>query len=145
MRRIVIDANVGLSRLLPLPYSESADRCFLDWARVRARLYVPALWEYEVVTGLRRAVSLRFLTADEAQGALDLLAGFPLEVVAASADLHRSALQWASRLGHTKAYDSQYLALAEHLAAEFWTADLRLAEAVNRLGIEWTHTIHPIP
>ena len=40
-------------------------------------------------------------------------------------DIHRRALEQASRLGQGAMYDAQYLALADSLRCEFWTADQR--------------------
>ena len=47
------------------------------------------------------------------------------------AGLHRRALDLAERFDLPAAYDGHYLALAERLDAEFWTADRRLAQAVQ--------------
>ena len=38
------------------------------------------------------------------------------------ADLHIQAVQLASRYGLLATYDAHYLALADHLEAELWTA-----------------------
>lgn len=43
-------------------------------------------------------------------------------------DLHRRALSLAKQLSLPAAYDAHYLALAERLNAELWTADRCLAE-----------------
>jgi predicted nucleic acid-binding protein len=52
-----------------------------------------------------------------------------------------AALHWAERIGHSKAYDAQYLALAESLSAEFWTADVRLVHVLEKLDVSWIHVI----
>ncbi len=51
--------------------------------------------------------------------------------------LHARALSWAARLGHTKAYDAQYLAPAEEMRCPLLTADLRLVRAAQALGADW--------
>ncbi|MBN1285209.1 MAG: type II toxin-antitoxin system VapC family toxin [Anaerolineae bacterium] len=45
-------------------------------------------------------------------------------------DLLRRAYDLATRFNRPTAYDAQYLAVAERLACEFWTADDRLFHAV---------------
>jgi predicted nucleic acid-binding protein len=55
--------------------------------------------------------------------------------------LCRAALNWASRLQQRRAYDALYLALAERMQTEFWTADKRLANAAQQLGVTWVHWI----
>jgi predicted nucleic acid-binding protein len=42
-----------------------------------------------------------------------------------------SALEFATRFNRPKAYDAQYLALADLLGCELWTADRRLVNAVG--------------
>jgi predicted nucleic acid-binding protein len=51
----------------------------------------------------------------------------------------RSAFDWATRLHQKAAYDGFYLAAAEQLGAEFWTADKALANNAGQLGVSWVH------
>ena len=44
--------------------------------------------------------------------------------------IQESALEFATRFNRPKAYDAQYLALADLLGCELWTADRRLVSAV---------------
>jgi len=53
----------------------------------------------------------------------------------------QAVLEWAGRLNQSRAYDAFYMALAEELGAEFWTADQRLARAAQQAGVTWTHWI----
>lgn len=68
---------------------------------------------------------------------------FALEVEMLPLDsaLCKSALGWAERLQQSRAYDAFYIALAERLQVEFWTADKRLANATEQLGLNWVHWI----
>ena len=45
--------------------------------------------------------------------------------------LHMRALELASQLDQRDAYDSHYLALAEELDCDFWTADARFYRAAE--------------
>ncbi len=51
----------------------------------------------------------------------------------------RAAFDWATRLRQKAAYDGFYLATAEHLGAELWTADHALVHNVQQIGISWVH------
>ena len=134
---IVIDANLAVALVVPLPYSERAADQLESWRTARRELVVPALWEYEVVSALRKAVLAGLLAQAEAERALDYLLQLGVQRIAAGPELHREALHWADHLGQTVAHDAQYLAVAAHLGAELWTADRRLAEQAREQGAEW--------
>ena len=138
---VVVDANFSLAQVLPLPYSPAVIQRMQVWQNELPHILVPGLWEYEVVTGLRRACYQRLLSLEQAQSSLDELLGMQLEVALATPNLHRRALEWAERLGQARAYDAQYLALAEDLGAEFWTGDHRLANGAAALGLDWVHWV----
>ena len=59
----------------------------------------------------------------------------------ATLELHQQALIWAEYLGQSKTYASAYLAAAEVLHADFWTADHRLARFAHQAGVTWVHSI----
>lgn len=137
----VIDANVAVALTVALPYSQSALRRFDAWVRESAELYAPLLWEYEVVSALRRMTTLGILPPAAAESALGGLLSLPVERVPPEPGIHRAALQWADRLGHSVAYDAQYLALAERLGATLWTADKRLVGRAQQLDARWVRWI----
>lgn len=141
MTVIVVDANFSLAQVLPLPYSPAVIRRMRAWQEDQPRILVPGLWAYEVVTGLRRACYLKLLSLEQAQSSLEELLAMELEVVPATPQLHRRALEWAERLGQSRAYDAQYLALAEQESAELWTGDRRLANGAAALGVDWVHWV----
>lgn len=141
-RRIVIDASATLGLFLRLPYSPAVDRWMQAWRAEEAKLFVPTLWEYECLTGLRRAVTLKLISTQEAERMVEDLLRLEFRRTAPTLELHRSALYWAGRIGQSKVYDAQYLALAESLEAEFWTADQRLVRALQDLGVDWVHGIY---
>lgn len=139
--RYVIDASATLGLFLRLPYSEKVDHWMQAWEAEQAGMAVPTLWEYECLTGLRRAVTLKLIPSEEAGQMMDDLLSLEFQRVAPTLELHRAALLWAERIGQSKVYDAQYLALAENLSAEFWTADQRLFHSLQGLGVNWVHLI----
>jgi predicted nucleic acid-binding protein len=52
--------------------------------------------------------------------------------------LLRRGLALATQFNRPTAYDAQYLAVAERLGCDFWTADERLYNAVNT-QLAWVH------
>jgi hypothetical protein len=85
------------------------------WAISLAPLQVPALWQGIEKHGL---CDLRYFFSTSPNNRI-----------------------MSNRLGQSKAYDAFYLALAERLKAEFWTADQRLANGARQLGANWAHWI----
>ncbi|MBC8509529.1 MAG: type II toxin-antitoxin system VapC family toxin [Chloroflexi bacterium] len=138
---IVLDANLIASLVIPLPYSERATELVLDWKRQGVTFVAPALWSYEVSTVLRKAVIADYLPPGELDFALEQIWKINIQDVPVNLALHRQALAWAERLGQSKTYDSAYLAVAESLQAEFWTADRSLATSAQRAGAHWVHSI----
>jgi predicted nucleic acid-binding protein len=138
---IVVDANLFLSQALPLPYSNQTAAQLEVWKTELAHLLAPILWEYEIATGLRRAVSDYLLTAEEAETTLETFLGLEVETIRPTPELQCRAFQWAAKLEQNKAYDAQYLALAEELGAVFWSADKRLVNRVRQLGINLVYGI----
>ena len=141
MKVMVIDANIGVGTVIPLPYSTHVLRHMKSWRSERARIVVPVLWHYEVVSALQKAVALRMLTKTQALSALDELQLMNLDEIAPTPESDRRSLEWAQRLSQLVAYDAQYLALTENLAGEFWTADRKLVTQARQLGYDWVHWI----
>ena len=140
-RRYVIDANATLGLFLRLPYSQAIDYRMQAWQAEEASLVVPTLWEYECMTGLRRAVAVKLISPEEASRMVEALLALEFQRLAPTLELHRAALAWAERIGQAKVYDAHYLALAENLSAEFWTADKRLFHTLQGLRVDWVRAI----
>jgi predicted nucleic acid-binding protein len=138
---IVLDANVGLALVVPLSYSDRVQDLVEEWCEQEVAFVVPALWGYEVDSGLRKAVVSGVLTEAEAHAALQSLWALDIQEIPATLDRHTRALAWAKLLNQTVAYDAQYTVVAEELQAPLWTADRRLADAARSVGAEWVHWI----
>jgi predicted nucleic acid-binding protein len=128
---IVVDASFAFRLIVPGPtqalYLEQAAR----WGEGGCALYAPTLWLYEMTSALCKLARLSELTQDEARQALALVPELGVQLVSPDSLLARSALEWTLRLNRAAAYDSFYLALAEALECELWTADQRLRHAVE--------------
>jgi predicted nucleic acid-binding protein len=134
---MVVDAGMVLALVLPLPFSAPAADKIRSLRQAREELFAPALLEYEVCSALRRAVTCKILDESAAGTALDLIEALRIRPITPASSLHTRALSWSARLGQSKAYDAQYLALAEEMKCGLLTADLRLARAAQALGATW--------
>lgn len=141
MARVVLDANLGVALAIETPDSELVERRMMQWQDEDDELYVPTLWAYEVANALYRMITAKRIQPDQAKAALGFLFSSGVVRMDLGRDLHEAALVWASRMGQGAAYDAHYIALAEHLNGEFWTADRRLVNVARQLGLAWVHHI----
>jgi predicted nucleic acid-binding protein len=128
---LVIDAGFALQLVLPGPDQVRLQAMVGDWRSRGVGLTAPALWLYEVTSALTKAIHFWVLTDAEGRRALGLLNGLEVSLVPPDAAQAALAHEWALRLRRTVAYDGFYLALAQTLGADLWTADRRLRAAVN--------------
>ena len=133
-KSLVIDASLAMRLILP-DRRRAALRARMErWLQEGYELVAPDLWLYEMTSALCKAAFLGLITAEEAEDCLPLVSALAIELVAADAEQARLAFVWTQRLNRAAAYDSFYLALAESLNCELWTADRRLHNAV---GLPW--------
>jgi predicted nucleic acid-binding protein len=138
---IVVDAKLAVWAVLPiLAQIDVIDR-FAAWRRAGIRRCAPTLWAAETVSAVRRAVYARQIRPERGAAAIDDLFALRIELIPMETHRCQAALEWAGRLNQSRAYDAFYMALAEELGAEFWTADQRLARAAQQAGVTWTHWI----
>ena len=139
---VAIDANLALYALNPsAPEQERVLRLFDRWRGEGRPFTAPSLWRLEVASGLRKLSAAGLLTAAETQTLLDLFLSRDVQVSADDAELLREAYLWAERIGDRVVYDSTYLALAERLGAEFWTADRRLVHRARQAGADFVRLL----
>ena len=79
---------------------------------------------------VRKAVYQSRVTPDEGLRIRDALLNHPLVLHFDDALLKRG-YELATRYNRPTAYDAQYLALAERLSCDFWTADERMFNAIK--------------
>jgi predicted nucleic acid-binding protein len=133
-RSLVIDASLAIRLILPDPRRAALRARMERWLQEGYEWVAPDLWLYEMTSALCKGAFFGLLTAEETETSLALVAALPVQLVAADAEQARLAFAWTRRLNRAAAYDSFYLALAESLNCELWTADRRLHNAV---GLPW--------
>ncbi len=136
---ICIDASLVIRLVESSMHESPIVQLWRGWYEDRHPLVAPTLLYYEVSNALRRYVVHGELLPEEAVEALT--AALELNITLyGSADLHQRALNLAKRFSLPAAYDAHYLALAERLGAEFWTADRRLVRVVEN-ALPWVHLV----
>ena len=127
---VVADANLVFKWLVREEHTDVALAILRSWERLGIVTVAPALMPFEVVNALHRRVARGELTVETAAYLVEARM-LPQIQFHDSPDIHRRALELASELGQGAAYDSHYLALAELLDCEMWTADERFYRSAS--------------
>ena len=136
-KNIVVDANLTAATVTPIRGLEMAENLFIHWAQDECSLYAPEWWLAEVISVLRQQVYRKLISPARAKDAVAHVFSIEVKMVPVDIALCQRALEWAETIHHSKIYDSIYLALAERLGADFWTADKKLVDAVGAVGAKW--------
>ncbi len=133
MPQVCIDASLALKLVLPEPDSAKVQAQWKRWLEEGTELVAPSLFIFEGVSAIRLNVTRKQMTAEAAELAFHDFIGETLEVrLLLPPDLHERAWKLAKRFKQSQVYDAYYLALAESLDIEFWTADEQLYKTVQR-------------
>jgi predicted nucleic acid-binding protein len=134
----VVDANIAIQTVLAL-----TDNLERFWERIDLEQITPCaprLWLSETTSAIRFLLSQKEITSEDAEQALRTIHGLRVEIINEDEELCLRALELARKLGQSKAYDAIYVALAEKLVTDFWTADERLANRCQKdLKLNWVY------
>jgi predicted nucleic acid-binding protein len=130
MSSVVIDASIATRWLFAETDSPVAIFLRLQWVRQGLRPIAPSWFFCEVANVSMRRVKAHAVLLADAQRDLRELVRF-VEVRHIDSSLSARALELALQLGQGAVYDAHYLALAEQLGCEFWTADERLWQVAH--------------
>ena len=135
---VVVDASVAVKWLVEEPYAERAVILVHTWAREGLQLTAPYVMPVEVANALHRKVVRQELSQDTAIFLLDRLMEFGV-ALREPQGLHSRALELATVLNQPAVYDCHYLALADIMGCDLWTADERFFRAGTGLfpSLHW--------
>jgi predicted nucleic acid-binding protein len=137
---LVIDAGVGLMLCTPNERRSELSGAIENLLAVGTQLWAPTLWAFEITSILTKAIHFGQMSEPAARAALGLCLELAVELVQPDDELTTRALNWTLRLNRAAAYDSFYLALAERLGCQLWTADRRLANVVQAPWVRFVGT-----
>ncbi len=127
---VVVDASLAVKWLVEEDDSDKAHAALQSWVAQDITRIAPHLMPFEVANALHRRVLRGELNVGDSIRMMARLLASKLELHQPP-DLHVRALQLASQLQQNAAYDAHYLALAESVGCELWTADERLYRAAS--------------
>ncbi len=142
---VVVDASTAVFLVLESPLTSQIETLWRGWIRAGTRICVPYLWLNEVTSAIHKVYMLKAFSEEKAQLALDAVLALGVELQPENVELCRDAFRWATALKQLAVYDGFYLALAERLGAEFWTADRNLFNHARQLDLAWVHGLASEP
>lgn len=137
---LVVDANIAVWAVVPVTAEIPTIDRLQRWHQQQRQIISPALWIAEATSVIRLLVYKKLISPPEGKQAIEDLFRLEIQTIPLTRHLCQTALSWASKLQHARAYDSLYLALTEQENAWFWTADKRLVNGSRQHGfsqIQW--------
>jgi predicted nucleic acid-binding protein len=133
MSQVCVDASLALKLVLPEAESDQIQAQWQRWFEEKTELVAPTLFIFEGISAIRLNVTRKLITTEAAELAFREFLAQTQEVrLMLFPDLHARAWELAKRFKQSQVYDAYYLALAESLDIEFWTADEHLYRTVHR-------------
>ena len=135
---VVVDASLAFKWLVKEDHSDEARAISRSWASQGVRTTAPYLMPVEVANALHRRVVQGELALEDAGRLLETLLASGIDLQESPA-LHVRALELARELNQGAVYDSHYLALAQQLDCDLWTADEKFFKVARQAAgnIRW--------
>ncbi|MBI2305324.1 MAG: type II toxin-antitoxin system VapC family toxin [Chloroflexi bacterium] len=140
--QVCVDASLALMLLLPHDLTPQADALWQSWAADDTNTVSPPLFFAEVTSVLRECVYIGRLGAEEGKSAFSAFMNLGIRGIH-PAHLQARAWRLAKEHNRPRAYDAQYLALADLLGCELWTGDRRLVNALHLPWVKWVGDFSP--
>jgi len=143
--QVCIDANLALKLVLVKEDSPKAQHLWATWVDTGVEIVAPPLLAFEGTSVIYSKMQRGLVPPEEAE--LMFRAFHLLGVRLLYPDgLHEKAWELAKRFNRPQSYDSHYLALAEMLGLELWTADERLYNVVKHdlSWVRWLGDYSPV-
>jgi predicted nucleic acid-binding protein len=142
---VVLDASVAVKLVLEEAYSQQAEALYQQTLLARQLVVAPPLLRAEVGNAIYQQQRRGTISPEEAEDALQRFLALSIEPQEPDG-LYTHAYALALQLSLPSLYDATYVALAQALGLELWTADERL---LNTLGTQapWVRSIadYPLP
>jgi predicted nucleic acid-binding protein len=128
--RVCVDASLAVRWVVPEDYSEQALDLLAFWGTSQTELFAPTHMLYEVNATLRFLVSQKIISNEIGNGAFSRLRKLRIQLISRAA-IFPLAWKLARELKQPTTYDTVYLALAQLLDCEMWTADRKFYDATR--------------
>lgn len=122
MTYVVLDSGIYIASVFLEPYTTQAKHLMKNLQSNRVIFVAPHLLMYELVSTIRKGVYQGRVSLNDAVRIRDRLLNQPIDLYLDQPLLKR-AYDLATELNRVRAYDTQFLALAERFNCDFWTTD----------------------
>ncbi|MBW4480182.1 MAG: type II toxin-antitoxin system VapC family toxin [Tolypothrix brevis GSE-NOS-MK-07-07A] len=136
---VCVDANLVVLLLSRGTSALRIRELWNQWLELNCTIVAPTLIYYELSNALHRSAVAGQIAPEEADQVLAEAMNLSIRVYG-DAELHQQAFTLARSLKLSATYDAHYLALAQRLECEFWTADKRLFNSVQA-SLPWIHLV----
>jgi predicted nucleic acid-binding protein len=126
---VVVDTSLAVKWVLTEAHTVEAVRLLREWQARSIRRVVPSWFACEVANVFYRRID-RELNLRAAQVGVRAILN-EVVVLDFDATLATRAMEYALAFGQRASYDAHYLALAERLGCELWTADRRFWDSTE--------------
>ena len=134
---VVVDASLAVKWLLTEEFTEQADALAQYWLFENIQMAAPSHMRVEATNALFKRLLRGEHSLADVQVGIESLLALDLQIHNVS-NLHARATELAAILRQSAVYDSHYLALAESLGCELWTADRRF----HRIAAGASYRVH---
>lgn len=149
---VIADTGLAVKWVAHEPDSPLAITLLDEWTQHGTLVAAPALLAYEVANAIHQKVRAGVIPPAAAEAtlatfhAIGIAFRLPADPALAAA-LSARALEIARGYNLGAAYDTQFLALAEHEDCEYWTADRHFWETVSAQHprVRWLGAYQPQP
>jgi predicted nucleic acid-binding protein len=140
---VCIDANIAVAWFFDEEYSNNAAALWRQWRGRGIQMLIPALFNAEVTSAIRRRVYLKQILPEEGEEAFSIYLDIPVRVIDGQ-HVYRRAWELAKEHNQPCTCDMQYLAVAELEDCELWTGDRRLADSLRgrTKRVKWVGDYH---
>ena len=132
---VVVDASLAVKWLVVEEYTQEANALALRWSAEDTQMVAPYHMRIEAVNALHKRMVRGEHTFEAVTSGIESLLARDIGLHDVSG-LHVRAAELAALLRQGAVYDAHYLALAEALGCEMWTADHRFHRAASASGRE---------
>ncbi len=138
--RVCVDASLAIMWLFPERFTPSALAIRRSWLEEAVELIAPPVFRPEVTSAIRLVVYRGDVSLEDGGRALDRALNWQVLITEDSDDLQRQSYGIATKYGRPRAYDAQYLSVAQSEGCHFWTGDERLINSLQG-DLPWAHWI----